>query len=273
MIAADDEDATTTDGFEVSVDEGAYLIEHLDLTGLLPEVLALYNPMTGPDLADTWKTLQRDRLTQRGILAHGGVLPEVATLIRTIAHADETVAIRVIPLHQPDTMLRVAIATHFDRFVTASRSRDILLVQRVPASDWVTATTAVIAAVLGATAPAPLSEPVQLTAAEAARIAAYPPGQVSDLLTDHGLTPSDAAILNAASSPDVATELTALRRVDGVTRRTKTAVSLLDTEKYGRIIAWPQYGPDHQQRLTYAPMSTQRLDSALNALLATLDSR
>lgn len=272
MIATNDEQATT-DGFEISVDEGAYLVEHLDLSGRLPEVLALYVPMTGPDLAEPWEQLQRDRLTERGFLTSNGTLPEVASLVRTIAHAEETLAIRIIPLHEPNTMLRVAIATRFGQYVVASRTRHILLVQRVPAADWLTATTAVLAVNLGALEPAPLSDLIQLTAAEAARIADTTPGHATDRLIEHGLTPHDAAILNASSKPDVVTEITALRRVDDVTRRTKTAVSLLDTETYGRVLAWPHVGIDRKTHLTYAPMSNQRLDGALRALWASLDDR
>ena len=37
-------------GFEISVDEAAYLIDRVDLGGPLPEVLALYNPMTNPEV-------------------------------------------------------------------------------------------------------------------------------------------------------------------------------------------------------------------------------
>lgn len=271
-MSVSSDDYTTIDGFEISVDEAAYLVERLDLTGLLPEVLAVYNPMTGPDLAEAWKSLQDSRLTERGILTAEGVLPDVARLVETIARAEETLAIRVIPLHQPNVMLRIALATRFGRFVAASRTRDMFLVQRVPAADWVSATTAILTPMLGAAVPAPLSEPVQLAAADAARLAEASPRQVEHLLVDYGLTPHDAAILNAASSPDVVTECTALRRVDGLTRRTKTAVSLLDTEKYGRIIAWPYVGPDKQSRLTYAPMSTSRLDAALRALFASIES-
>ncbi len=269
MIVADEH----TDGFEISVDEGAYLVEHLDLHGLLPEVLALYNPMTGPDLAAAWKQLQHNRLTERGILTTDGALPDVTTLMHTIAYAEETLCLRIIPLRQPNTMLRVAIATRFNRFVVASRTRDILLVQRVPAADWLTATTSVLAVLLGDTPPAPLSDLIQLTAADAARIAETPPGKATDRLVDYGLTPLDAAILNACSQPDVATEITAARRVDNLTRRTKTAISLLDTNEYGRVLAWPHLGPDRQTHLTYAPISPLRLDAALRALLATLDNR
>ena len=270
MVSTTDEH-TTTDGFEISVDEAAYLVEHLDLNGLLPEVLALYNPMTGPDLAPAWKNLQRTRLTERGILTAEGALPEITDLVRAIAHAHETLCIRIIPLHQPNTMLRVAIANRFDQYVVASRTRDIVLVQRVPAADWLSATTAVLAALLGDIPPAPLSDLIQLTSSQAARIADTPPGQVADQLVDHGVTPHDAAILNASSSPDVATEITAARRVDNVTRRTKTSVSLLDTDAHGRVLAWLHTGPDHQTHQTYAPMAPHRFDAALRALLATLD--
>lgn len=269
MNATSDE-YTTIDGFEISVDEAAYLVERLDLAGLLPEVLALYNPMTGPDLAGQWKALQDSRLTDRGILTAHGVLSDVARLVETIAYSEETLAIRVIPLHQPNVMLRIALGTRFGRYVAASRTRDMFLAQRVPAADWVTAATAVLTAVLGTPAPAPLSEQVQLTTADAARLIEASPSQVEQLLLEYGLTAHDAAILNAASSPDVVTEFTALRRVDGITRRTKTAVSLLDTEKYGRVVAWSYVGPDKQSRLTYAPMSTSRLETALRALFDSL---
>lgn len=271
MIATSGEDITT-DGFEVSVDEAAYLVEHLDLSGRLPEVLALYNPMTGPDLADSWKNLQRNRLTERGIITPAGVVPEVTRMMRTVADAEETLAIRIIPLRTPDIMLRVAIATLHDRFVTVSRTRDIVLAQLVPAADWPDAATAVLDAVLGTHAPAALSGAVQLTGADVRRISDNAPGQVTDLLLDYGLSTHDAEILNASSKPDVVTEITALRRVDGVTRRTKTAVSLLDTDKYGRVIAWPHVGPDHRTHITYAPPSPNRLASAIRALLASLDT-
>ncbi|MEY8019007.1 ESX secretion-associated protein EspG [Mycobacterium servetii] len=114
---------------------------------------------------------------------------------------------------------------------------------------------------------------MQLTAAEAARIADTAPGHATDRLIEHGLDAHDAAILNASSKPDVVTEITAMRRVDDVTRRTKTAVSLLDTENYGRVLAWPHVGVDRQTHLTYAPMSNQRLDGALRALWGSLDDR
>ncbi len=272
MIATND-DFITTDGFEISIDEGAYLIEHLDLSGRLPEVLAIYNPMTGPDLADKFRGIQRDRLIARGIITANGVLPEVADLVRTLAHADQTLAIRVVPLNQPNVMLRMAIASRFDRFVVASRTRDILLVQRLPVADWTAAAIAELDVVLGPAAPAPLTDLVQLTAVEADRIASSTPGQATDSLIDHGINRHDAEILNACSRPDVATELTALRRVNGVTRRTKTAVSLLDTEKYGRVLAWPYIGPDRQTHLTYAPMSADRLGAALHALFSSIEDR
>lgn len=271
MIATSGEDITT-DGFEVSVDEAAYLVEHLDLSGRLPEVLALYNPMTGPDLADSWKNLQRSRLTERGIITPAGVVPEITRMMRTIADAEETLAIRIIPLQTPDIMLRVAISTLHDRFVAASRTRDIVLVQVVPAADWPDAATAVLDAVLGSVSPAALSDAVQLTAADVRRVSDNAPGQVTDLLVDYGLSAHDAAILNASSKPDVVTEIAALRRVDGITRRTKTAVSLLDTDKYGRVIAWPHIGPDHRTHITYAPPSAARLAAAIRSLLSSLDT-
>jgi len=263
-------DDTATYGFEVSVDEASYLVEHLDLGGRLPEVLALYNPMTGPDLAPIWKALQHQRLTERGILTHTGVLPEVTSLIRTLGEANETLAIRIIPLHQPDTMLRAAIATLRDRFVVAHRTRDIVLVQPVPANEWGNAASQVLGAVLGAVDPAPLTQPAYLSANEITRIINTAPGATTDLLVNLGIPARDAEILNAASHPDVATELAATRRVDGVTRRTTTAITILDTEQYGRLIAWPQTGADHQTRFTYAPADPQRLNTAINALFAQL---
>ncbi|QSN49812.1 ESX secretion-associated protein EspG [Mycobacteroides abscessus] len=272
MTAATADD-TTVNGFEVSVDEATYLVEHLRLHGLIPEVLALYNPMTWPDLTQAWKDLQHNRLTnERRILTGDGVRPEVADMVRTIAHADQTLAIRVIPLREPNVMLRTAIATRYDRFVVASRTRDIVLVQRVPASDWITATSAVLNTILGPTPPASMSEPVHLTATEAAAVSAAEPGQSTDHFLEYGVSAHNATILNACSSPDVVTELTALRRVDGITRRTKTAVTLLDTV-HGRVLAWPHIGIDGRTQLTYAPMSLDRLDTALTALFATLDKQ
>lgn len=258
----------TTYGFEVSVDEAAYLVEHLDLAGRLPEVLALYNPMTGPDLAPKWKALQQQRLTERGILTHTGVLPEITHLIRTLAQADETLAIRVIPLHQPNTMLRIAISTvrQQHRFVVAHRTRDIVLVQPVPANEWATVTNQVLETVLGDLTPAPLTQPAHLTANEVARIADTAPGTITDLLMDFGIPFHDAEILNAASHPDVATELTAARRIEGITQRTTTAVTVLDTEKYGRLIAWPYTGADYQTWFTYAAITPRRLATAIDSL-------
>jgi hypothetical protein len=259
-------DDTSTQGFEISVDEASYLVEHLDLVGRLPDVLALYNPMTGPDLAPAWKALQHQQLTERGILTCTGTLPEITSLIRILADADETLAIRVIPLHQPDTMLRVAIATRSDRFVVAHRTRDIVLAQSVPANDWASATNQVLATVLATVDAAPLTQPAHLSASELARIADTAAGATTDLLVDFGIPVRDAEILNAASHPDVATELTAARRVDGVTRRTTTAVTILDTEQHGRLIAWPHSGADYRTRFTYAPADPQRVASAVENL-------
>ena len=74
MTAA--EEPISHDGFEISVDEAAYLVEYLDLIGLLPEVLAVYNPMTSAELVDGWKAHQHQRLTERGILTSTGALED-----------------------------------------------------------------------------------------------------------------------------------------------------------------------------------------------------
>jgi EspG family len=270
MIAAhSDNDSSTYYGFEISIDEAAYLMDHLRLGGLLPDVLALYNPMAYHDLHRKWNTQQTDSLTRRGILTPTGVLPEVSSLMKNLAYADETLAVRITPLQQPNTMLRVAIANHENRFTVASRTRDVFLVQPVAAGDWATAATKVLDAQLGTAPPAPLSAPVQLSVDDIKRIAARPPATVTDMLVDLGISEADAAILNSASQPDVATELTASRRDNGTTRRGKTAVTVLDTQQ-GRIIAWPNIGPDRHLWITYAEGSPHRLGPALVLLFDQL---
>ncbi|MFN8073589.1 MAG: ESX secretion-associated protein EspG [Mycobacterium sp.] len=256
-------------GFEISVDEAAYLIDRIDLGGPLPEVLALYNPMTNPDLNQPWNALQIQRLTDRGILTPTGVLPEVATLLRDMARAEETLAIRITPLHIPDTMLRIAIARRDNHFVYIARTRDVVLAQPVPALDWPAAAAAVLNTQLGPAAPAPLAVPLQLTTDEVKRIAALPPGTVLDTLIDQGVGEADALILNAASRPTVATEITASCRVNGTTRRGTTAVSVLDTE-HGRVIAWPHTGPDQRTWITYAEGAPHRLQTGVQMLFEQL---
>lgn len=270
MIAADDDSATSY-GFEISIDEAAYLVEYLDLTGLLPEVLAVFNPMTRPELAQDWKDYQHHRLTERGILTPTGALPEVATLMRTLAHAEETLAIRITPMHEEDTMLRVAIARRFDSFVVASRTRHIFLVQPVPSSEWPDAAQKVIDAQLGTAEPAPLAQTVQLTIDDVKRAAQSPPGATTDILIELGVPPGDAAILNAASKPDVYTEITAARRYNGIVRRSTTAVTILDTAR-GRVMAWPHIGPDRSTWISYAAGESHRLTTAIPSLFEQFDT-
>ena len=260
-------------GFEISVDEAVYLIERLPLGAELPEVLALYNPMGNPDLAKPWTALQHDRLTGRGIISPTGVLPEVATLLRDLATATETLAIRITPLQIPDTMLRIAIGrTRADRYVYAARTRDLVLAQPLPASDWPTAAAAVLRTQLGTAAPAALSRAVQLRIEDVTRIADRPPATVADILTDLGVSDTDAALLNAASHPTVATELTAATRRDGTTRRSTTAATVLDTDR-GRLVAWPTTGPDRSTWITYAEGSEARLATAVTGLLEQLHNQ
>lgn len=256
-------------GFEISVDEAAYLIDHIDLGGPVPDVLALYTPITSPELGPRWNTLQRERLTERGILTPTGVLPEVANILRDLARADETLAVRITPLNIPDTMLRIAIGRHDNRFVYAARTRDLVLAQPVPAGDWPEAATTVLNTQLGTAPPAPLSAPVQLSADDVNQLATHPPQTVTDLLIDYGIPEHDAQILNTASHPEVATELTAARRHNGTTRRGKTAVTVLDTPK-GRIIAWPHTGPDQRVWITYAEGAPHRLATGVQMLFEQL---
>lgn len=256
-------------GFEISVDEAAYLIDRIDLGGPLPEVLALYNPMTNPDLIQPWNALQNERLTGRGILTPTGVLPEVATLLRDLARAEETLAIRITPLQIPDTMLRIAIGRRDNHFVYLARTRDLVLAQPAPALDWPAAAAAVLNTQLGSAAPAPLAVPLQLPADEVKRVAARPPGTITDTLIDKGVGEADALILNAASHPTVATEITASSRINGTTRRGQTAVSVLDTE-HGRVIAWPNTGPDQRTWITYAEGAPHRLHTAVQMLFEQL---
>lgn len=269
MTAA--EEPTSHDGFEISVDEAAYLVEYLDLIGLLPEVLAVYNPMTSAELVDGWKAHQHQRLTERGILTSTGALPEVAEQMRTLAHSQETLAIRITPLQQADTMLRLAIATRYDRFVVASRTRDIFLVQSVPVNAWQDAVRMTLDTNLGTAEPAPLSHTLQLSVADVNKIGAASAGEVADLLTEMGIHPRDAAVLNAASTPTVATEITAARRVDGIVRRSATAVTILDTT-HGRVMAWPHIGPDRSTWISYAAGEPHRLQTAIAGLLEQFDS-
>ncbi len=260
-------------GFEVSVDEAVYLIERLPLGADLPEVLALYNPMGHPDTALPWTALQHDRLTGRGIISPTGVLPEVATLLRDLATATETLAIRIAPLQIPDTMLRIAIGrTRADRYVYAARTRDLVLAQPLPASDWPTAAAAVLRTQLGAAAPAALSRPVQLRIEDVTRLAGHPPATVTAILTDLGVSDPDAALLNAASHPIVATEITAATRRHGTTRRSTTAATVLDTDR-GRLVAWPTTGPDRRTWITYAEGSEARLATAVTGLLEQLHNQ
>lgn len=267
MIAVE-HDATYY-GFEISVDEAAYLMDHIDLGGPLPDVLALYNPMSNPEIGRPWNALQHERLTGRGILTAAGVLPEVASLMRDLARADETLAVRITPLQVPDIMLRVAIGRHDNRFVYAARTRDLVLVQPVAAAGWPEAAAKVLHTQLGSAAPAPLSAPLQLSVDDVKRLAARPPEALTDLLIEFGLTEHDALILNAASHPEVATELTAARRYNGTTRRGKTAVTVLDTPQ-GRIIAWPHTGPDQRVWITYAEGAPHRLATAVQMLFEQL---
>ena len=241
-------------GFEISVDEAAYLIDRIDLGGALPDVLAIYNPYAG-DLNEPWNNLQHQRLTDRGIVNPTGVLPEVSALMRDLARAEETLAIRITPLQLPDTMLRIAIGRRDNRFVYAARTRDLVLAQPVAALDWPAAVTAVLATQLGPAAPAALTTPLQLPVDEVERLAARPPGSITDTLIDRGVSESDAAILNAASRPTVATEI--------------TAVSILDTD-YGRIIAWPHTAPDQRTWITYAEGADHRLHTGIQMLLEQL---
>lgn len=272
-MAGIDNDQVTIEGFcgfEISVDEAAYLIDRVRLPAPLPDVLALYSALADhPDLGGTWTDHQHQRLTERGIINPAGVLPEVAALLRSLASAEETLAIRITPLHIPDTMLRVAIGRHDDGFVYAARTRDLVLVQPVPAPTWPAAVHVVLDTQLGAAAPAPLSAPLQLPADVVKRIAARPPRSVTDTLIDHGATDADANILNAASTPTVATELTATLRSGGTTRRGQTAVSILDTD-HGRIIAWPHTGLDQRTWITYAEGSPHRLDTGVQMLFEQL---
>jgi hypothetical protein len=261
-------------GFEISVDEAAYLMDRIDLGGrALPDVLALYNPYTG-DLSEPWNALQYQRLTERGILRAASVFPDVAALMRDLACAEETLAIRITPLQLPDTMLRIAIGRrdsvlHGIRFVYAARTRDLVLGQPVAALDWPAAVTTVLATQLGPATPAALTSPLQLPVDEVKQLAALPPGSITDRLIDRGVSESDAAILNAASRPTVATEITATSRTAGTTRRGRTAVSILDTD-YGRIIAWPHTAPDQRTWITYAEGAPHRLHTGVQMLLEQL---
>lgn len=256
-------------GFEISVDEAVYLMDHLDLGAPLPEVLALYNAMTMPEVADPWTELQRQRLTERGILTSTGVLPDVAELLRDLACAAETLSIRITPLHIPDTMLRIAIGRRDDRFVYLARTRDLVLAQPIAAPDWPAATAAVLGIQLGPATPAPLSTPAQLSIDDVRRLAARPPAAVTGTLMDFGIPDRDAKILNAASHPTVATEITASSRRGATTHRGDTAVSVLDTE-HGRIIAWPTTGPDRRTWITYAEGADHRLTTAVQMLFEQL---
>lgn len=259
-------------GFEISVDEAAFLIDRIDLGAPLPEVLALYNPMSSPDLSERWNALQSQRLTSRGILTAAGVMTEVATLLRDLARAEETLAVRITPLEIPDTMLRIAIGRRDNRFVFLARTRDLVLAQPVAALDWPAAITAVLNTQLGPAVPAPLAVPLQLPADEVKRIAARAPGAVIDTLIDYGVGEADALILNSASRPTVATEITASCRINGTTRRGQTAVSVLDTE-HGRIIAWPHTGPDQRTWITYAEGAPHRLQAGVEMLFEQLHDR
>jgi hypothetical protein len=257
-------------GFEISVDEAAYLVDRVDLGAPLPDVLALYSALSAhPDFGDSWNTVQHDRLTGRGILTPTGVLPDVAALLRDLAAADETLAIRITPLRIPDTMLRIAIGRRDNHFVYAARTHDLVLAQPVAAVDWPGAAAAVLDTQLGAAPPAPLSAPLQLPAEEVKRIANRAPGTITDTLIDHGAAENDAILLNAASQPIVATEITANLRVGGTTRRGKTALSILDTD-HGRIIAWPHTGLDQRTWISYAEGAPHRLHTAVQMLFEQL---
>lgn len=256
-------------GFEISVDEAAYLIDRIDLGAPLPEVLALYNPMTNPDLSEPWNALQNQRLTDRGILSPTGVLPDVATLLRDLARAEETLSIRITPLQIPDTMLRIAIGRRENHFVYAARTRDLVLAQPVAALDWPAAAAAVLNTQLGPAAPAPLAVPLQLPTDQVKRLAARSPGSLTDTLIEYGVGEADALILNAASHPTVATEITASCRANGTTRRGQTAVSILDTD-HGRIIAWPHTALDQRVWITYAEGAPHRLQTGIEMLFEQL---
>jgi hypothetical protein len=226
--------------------------------------------MTRPEFAQAWRDYQHHRLTERGILIPTGTLPEVTNLMRTIAHAEELLAIRITPLREEDVMLRVAIARRFDRFVVANRTRDMFLVQPVAASEWPDAARQVIDTQLGRAEAASLTETVQLTLEDVRRIGQSPPGASTDILIDLGVAPGDAAILNVASQPDVYTEITAARRYNGIVRRSNTAATILDTPR-GRIMAWPHIGPDRGTWISYAAGDSHRLNTAIPALFEQFD--
>ena len=166
-------------------------------------------------------------------------------------------------------MLRIAIGRRDNHFVYLARTRDLVLAQPVAALDWPAAITAILNTQLGPAAPAPLAVPLQLPTDEVKRIAARAPGSITSALLDYGIGEADALILNAASHPAVATEITASCRINGTTYRSQTAVSVLDTE-HGRIIAWPHTGPDQRTWITYAEGAPHRLQTGVQMLFEQL---
>lgn len=232
----------------------------------MPSVLALYNTIADLGRRAQWATRQHDHLVGRGMIdSTGEVLPHVAELLHHLASAEEELHARCVPLEVADTMLRVAITCRRDRFMAASRTREVFLVQPVAAADWAEAALKVFDAQLGSLPPASLSTPLQLSSSDARKLGDYAAGGLTDYLIDLGLNWRDAEILNAASEPVVATELTATRRFSGTKQMAKTSVSVLDTRR-GRIIGWPFTGPDQRTWITYAEGAPHRLATAIKSL-------
>ncbi|AMW17929.1 ESX secretion-associated protein EspG [Mycobacteroides chelonae] len=230
-----------------------------EITGndLLPVVLA-----AGPrheDEAEHRDALEgaRARLKERNLLKGEDLHPTLRDMLTSASKATGQVAVRRWAGSQ---MLRLCLVEHGEAYVLLVNDGEGVAMRSVTGSLG-----AELWRYLGDATPLKFGS-INAPAEQLALALNAEPAEMARRLIALGATKADAvAVAKAMARRGAMTEITAIRRVDGVTDRAPGGVAVYDTA-FGRIMATPSTSADGALWATLTPATPQRMSHALKSL-------
>jgi hypothetical protein len=230
-----------------------------EITGndLLPVVLAA-GPRHDQDVAHRAALdSARKRLEKRNLLRGTDIHPTLRDMLASATRATGQVAVR---RWSGSHMLRLCLVEHGESHVLLVNDGDGVAMRSVTG-----ALDSELWRYLGEAAPLKFGS-INAPAEQLGRALSSEQGSMARELMSLGAAKTDAIAVSRAMSRQVSmTEITAIRRIDGVTDRAPGGVGVYDTE-FGRIMATPSIAFDGALWSTLTPATPQRMAHALKSL-------
>lgn len=199
----------------------------------------------------------RVRLRQRNLLKGEDLHPALRDMLVSASKASGQVSVR---RWSDSQTIRLCLVEHGDAHVLLFNDGEGVTMRAVHG-----ALDTELWRALGEATPLKFGS-INAPAQELARVLGSPPAEMARQLTSLGATKADATAVARAMGRCLAiSEITAIRRVDGITERAAGGVAVYDTA-FGRMMATPSTAADGALWSTITPATAPRMAHALRSL-------